>query len=57
MGPEEAAEFRANPFASEALAVRRCDERAKVAGLKTETLEQYRDLLESQILGNQCVQF
>ena len=43
--PDEAAEFRALPFAADAIRVRQWDEAAKVPGLETPTLEQYRATL------------
>jgi [1-hydroxy-2-(trimethylamino)ethyl]phosphonate dioxygenase len=43
--PGEAAEFRALPFAKDAVRVRRWDEAAKVPGHATPTLEQYRETL------------
>ena len=43
--PGEAAEFRALPFAADAIRVRQWDEAAKVPGLETPTLEQYRATL------------
>ena len=49
--PDEAAEFRALPFAVDAIRVRRWDEAAKVAGLATPDLERYRAVLESALAG------
>ncbi|HEX4268656.1 MAG TPA: HD domain-containing protein [Steroidobacteraceae bacterium] len=49
-GPMSAAEvagFEAEPGYRDAIVVRRCDDRGKVAGLATRRLEDYRALLES----------
>lgn len=48
-GPMSAAEiekFEAEPFHAQAVQVRRCDDRGKIAGLKTRGLDDYRLLLE-----------
>jgi len=47
--PEEAAEFRALPFAEDAIRVRRWDEAAKVPGLPTPDLEHYRATLQAAL--------
>ena len=47
MPADEVASFEAEPGYREAIAVRRCDDRGKVAGLATRRLEEYRGLLES----------
>jgi len=46
----EAAEFRALPFAQEAIRVRRWDEAAKVFGLDTPPLEHYRTVLAAALV-------
>lgn len=46
MTPEEAAAFDAQPFASDALTLRHADDAAKVEGLKTPGLADYRPLVE-----------
>ena len=45
--PEEAGEFRASPFAEDAIRIRRWDEAAKVPGLETPPLEHYRATLQA----------
>ena len=47
MSAEEAARFESEPYHEEAVLVRRCDDRGKVAGLKTPGLADYRDLIEA----------
>lgn len=52
-GPMSAAEvagFEAEPGYREALVVRRCDDRGKVAGLATRGFQDYRDLLGSLVV-------
>jgi [1-hydroxy-2-(trimethylamino)ethyl]phosphonate dioxygenase len=44
---DEVASFEAEPKHREAVVVRRCDDRGKVAGLATRRLEDYRQLLQS----------
>lgn len=44
---DEVASFEAEPGYREAVVVRRCDDRGKVAGLATRRLEDYRQLLQS----------
>lgn len=46
MTAEEAEAFRAQPYAQDALTLRHADDAAKVAGLKTPELAEYRPLLE-----------
>lgn len=46
MKGEELARFAANPHLADAVTLRRCDEGAKVADLKTPSIESYRSLLE-----------
>jgi phosphonate degradation associated HDIG domain protein len=46
MSDAEVAKFRAEPFHAQAVQVRRCDDRGKIAGLKTRGLEDYRALLQ-----------
>jgi len=43
----EVASFEAEPGYREAIVVRRCDDRGKIAGLTTRRLEDYRELLQS----------
>jgi phosphonate degradation associated HDIG domain protein len=45
--PEEAAQFLDDPYAEAAIALRRLDEKAKVSGLATPTLEHFRPYLEA----------
>jgi phosphonate degradation associated HDIG domain protein len=47
MSSEEIASFESEPCFREALVVRRCDDRGKVAGLATRRLEDYSALLRS----------
>lgn len=47
MTAEEVVSFEAEPGYRDAVVVRRCDDRGKVAGLATRRLEDYRGLLES----------
>jgi phosphonate degradation associated HDIG domain protein len=47
--PEEAAEFRALPFAEDAIRIRRWDEAAKVPGILTPDLEHYRATLQAAL--------
>jgi phosphonate degradation associated HDIG domain protein len=49
--PEEVAAFRRNPHAEAAVALRRWDEEAKVAGLVTPPLEHFRPYLEEARAG------
>ena len=46
MSAAEAARFEAEPFHREAVLVRRCDDRGKVAGLKTAALADYGAMIE-----------
>ncbi|HWZ67239.1 MAG TPA: HD domain-containing protein [Stellaceae bacterium] len=47
--PEEAAGFRALPFAEDAIRIRRWDEAAKVPGIPTPDLERYRATLQAAL--------
>lgn len=47
MPAEEVASFEAEPGFRQAVVVRLCDDRGKVAGLATRRLEDYRELLQS----------
>ncbi|HEY2037267.1 MAG TPA: HD domain-containing protein [Steroidobacteraceae bacterium] len=47
MSAEEVAGFEAEPGYREAVAVRLCDDRGKIAGLATRRLQDYRELLRS----------
>jgi gamma-butyrobetaine dioxygenase len=49
MSAEEVGSFEAEPGWREAVVVRRCDDRGKVAGFVTRRLEDYRGLLESLV--------
>ena len=51
MPADEVASFEAEPGYRDALVVRRCDDRGKVAGLATRRLEDYRGLLRSLAAG------
>jgi predicted HD phosphohydrolase len=46
MGPGELLQFETQRFYREAIQVRRCDDRGKVAGLKTRGLAEYRGLIQ-----------
>jgi [1-hydroxy-2-(trimethylamino)ethyl]phosphonate dioxygenase len=46
MSEAEVAKFEAEPFHAQAVQVRRCDDRGKIAGLKTRGLEDYRLLIQ-----------
>jgi phosphonate degradation associated HDIG domain protein len=50
MPADEVASFEAEPGCREALIVRRCDDRGKVAGLATRRLEDYRELLAPLVI-------
>lgn len=45
MSPAEILRFEREPFHAQAVLVRRCDDRGKVAGLKTRTLDNYHELI------------
>ncbi len=47
LSADEVASFEAEPGYRDAIVVRRCDDRGKVAGLATRRLEGYRELLRS----------
>jgi phosphonate degradation associated HDIG domain protein len=47
MAAHEVAKFEAEPFHRQAVLIRRCDDRGKVAGLDTPRLGDYRALLEA----------
>jgi [1-hydroxy-2-(trimethylamino)ethyl]phosphonate dioxygenase len=47
MSEAEAAQFESEPFHRDALRIRRCDDRGKIAGLATPGLTDYRDMLEA----------
>jgi phosphonate degradation associated HDIG domain protein len=51
MSPGEAAQFEAEPFHREAVLIRRCDDRGKVAGLATPGLEEFAPMVEALSLG------
>ena len=46
MSEAEVAEFETNPYFADGVALRRIDDQAKVAGLKTPGIEAYRDIAE-----------
>lgn len=46
MSAAEVAQFESEPFHAQAVLVRRCDDRGKVAGLKTRQLNDYRALVQ-----------
>jgi gamma-butyrobetaine dioxygenase len=52
MPADEVASFEAEPGCRDALVVRRCDDRGKVAGLATRRLEDYHRLLQSLAAGD-----
>ena len=56
MSPEEAARFETERFSREAVLVRRCDDRGKVAGLRTAGLADYRAMIEewAAATGGSC---
>jgi phosphonate degradation associated HDIG domain protein len=47
MSPAETAQFESEPFHRDALRIRRCDDRGKIAGLATPGLADYREMIES----------
>jgi [1-hydroxy-2-(trimethylamino)ethyl]phosphonate dioxygenase len=49
MSADEAASFEAEPGYRDAIVVRRCDDRGKVAGLATRRLEEYSKLLRALV--------
>jgi phosphonate degradation associated HDIG domain protein len=51
MSPGEAARFEAEPFHPQAVLVRRCDDRGKIAGLATPALEEFAPMIEALSLG------
>jgi [1-hydroxy-2-(trimethylamino)ethyl]phosphonate dioxygenase len=51
MSAEEVASFRAEPGYRDAIVVRRCDDRGKIAGLATRRLEDYYPLLRALTTG------
>jgi [1-hydroxy-2-(trimethylamino)ethyl]phosphonate dioxygenase len=51
MNPEEVAAFERNPFHAEAVRVRICDDRGKVAGKTTKRFRDYGDLLR-RVIGS-----
>lgn len=50
MTPDEVAEFRRNPFAEDAVRLRRWDDMAKVVGLATPPVEDFAPELEASLL-------
>jgi phosphonate degradation associated HDIG domain protein len=51
MNPDEVKAFEANPYFQEAVTLRRFDDEAKVVGMETPSLGEYRNLV-SRALGN-----
>jgi [1-hydroxy-2-(trimethylamino)ethyl]phosphonate dioxygenase len=51
MSAAEAAQFESEPFHRDALRIRRCDDRGKIAGLTTPGLADYREMIESLMLA------
>jgi phosphonate degradation associated HDIG domain protein len=51
MSRPEAAQFEAEPFHRDAVLIRRCDDRGKVAGLATPRLEDFGPMIEAVALG------
>jgi phosphonate degradation associated HDIG domain protein len=51
MSAQEVAKFNTERYGSDAVLVRQCDDRGKVAGLKTPGLADYRPLIEALALG------
>jgi phosphonate degradation associated HDIG domain protein len=51
MSPREAAQFEIEPFHRDAVLIRRCDDRGKVAGLTTPRLEDFGQMIEALSLG------
>ena len=51
MSPGEAARFEEEPFHREAVLIRRCDDRGKVAGLATSRLEDFGPMIEALSRG------
>ena len=49
--PVEVAEFRSDPHAEAAIALRRYDEQAKIKGLATPGLEHFRPCLEAALVA------
>jgi phosphonate degradation associated HDIG domain protein len=54
MSAAEIAAFEAEPGYRDAIVVRRCDDRGKIAGLATRRLEEYRELLHSLAASGGC---
>jgi phosphonate degradation associated HDIG domain protein len=51
MSPEEAARFESEPFHRDAVLIRRCDDRGKIAGLATPSIEDFAPMIEALALG------
>src|SRR5579863_8621731 len=51
MSPGEAARFETEAFHRDAVLIRRCDDRGKVAGLETPRIEDYGPMIEALALG------
>jgi phosphonate degradation associated HDIG domain protein len=51
MSPAEAARFETEAFHRDAVLIRRCDDRGKVAGLNTPRIEDYGAMIEELALG------
>lgn len=52
MSPEEAEQFRASPHGEAAVALRRCDDSAKVPGLAVPGIEEYVPWIERAVLAS-----
>ena len=55
MNAEEAARFAANPYAEDAVLLRRCDDAAKDPARATPTFSEFRDLLAGLLRGGDTV--
>jgi phosphonate degradation associated HDIG domain protein len=51
MSPAEAARFEAEPFYREAILLRHCDDRGKIAGLATPRLEDFGPMIQALAFG------
>lgn len=51
MSRPESAQFETEPFHRDAVLIRRCDDRGKVAGMKTSRLEEFGPMIEALALG------
>ena len=51
MTAQEVANFKTERYGGDAVLIRQCDDKGKVAGLKTPGLTDYRSMIEAQTLG------